>query len=60
MITLTLPWPPKELSPNARLHWRVVAKAKKALADYKKAIGRPEGLAELSVYYCEEAFTFLG
>lgn len=27
---VTLPWPPKELSPNARLHWRVVAKAKKA------------------------------
>lgn len=37
-----------------------VAKAKKAIADYKKAIGRPEGLAELSVYYCEEVFTFLG
>jgi hypothetical protein len=37
-----------------------VAKAKKAIADYKKAIGRPEGLAELSIYYCEEVFTFLG
>jgi len=37
-----------------------VAKAKKAIADYKKAIGRPEGLAELSVFYCEEVFTFLG
>ena len=36
MITLTLPWPPKELSPNARLHWRVVAKAKKA---YRAACG---------------------
>ena len=37
-----------------------VAKAKKAIADYKKAIGRPEGLAELSIYYCEEVCTFLG
>lgn len=37
-----------------------VAKAKKAIADYKKAIGRPEGVAELSVHYCEEVFTFLG
>lgn len=37
-----------------------VAKAKKAIADYKKAIGRPEGLAELSVYYCEEVCAFLG
>ena len=35
-LTLTLPWPPKELSPNARLHWRVVAKAKKA---YRAACG---------------------
>ncbi len=36
-----------------------VAKAKKAISDYKKAIGRPEGLAELSVFYCEEVFNFL-
>ena len=36
-----------------------VAKAKKAIADYKKAIGYPEGMAELSVFYCEEAIAFL-
>ena len=36
-----------------------VSKAKKAITDYKKAIGRPDGLAELSLYYCEEAFSFL-
>src|SRR5271166_3208609 len=35
-----------------------VAKAKKAIADYKKAIGYPEGMAELSVFYCEEAIVF--
>jgi hypothetical protein len=35
-----------------------VSKAKKAIADYKRAIGRPDGLAELSVFYCEEAFSF--
>jgi len=29
-----------------------VSKAKKAIADYKKAIGRTEGLAELSIFYC--------
>lgn len=28
--TVIFPWPPKELSPNARLHWRVLALAKKA------------------------------
>ena len=30
-----------------------VAKAKKAIADYKKAGGPTEGLAELMVFYCE-------
>ena len=35
-----------------------VAKAKKAISDYKKAIGRPEGLAELMVLYCERAAGF--
>jgi hypothetical protein len=37
-----------------------VAKAKKAISDYKKAIGRPEGLTELAVFYCEECAVFLG
>ena len=32
-----------------------VAKAKKAIADYRKAIGLPEGVSELSVFYCEMA-----
>ena len=36
-----------------------VSKAKKAIADYKKAIGRPEGMVELSIFYCEEAFGLL-
>jgi hypothetical protein len=36
-----------------------VSKAKKAIADYKKAIGRPEGMAELAIFYCEEAIGFL-
>src|SRR5450755_2236649 len=36
-----------------------VSKAKKAIADYKKAVGRPAGMAELSIFYCEEAFGFL-
>jgi len=37
---LTLPWPPKQLSPNARLHWSVVAKVKKAyrMACFTQAI----------------------
>ncbi|CAE6691123.1 hypothetical protein [Candidatus Nitrotoga fabula] len=35
-----------------------VAKAKKAISDYKKAVGQSEGLTELMVYYCERAAGF--
>lgn len=35
-----------------------VAKAKKAISDYRKAIGQPEGMAELMVFYCERAAGF--
>lgn len=34
MIALTLPWPPKALSPNARTHWSVRSKAAK---EYRQA-----------------------
>ena len=36
-----------------------VAKAKKAISDYQKAIGLPQGVAELCVFYCEEAVRLL-
>ena len=35
-----------------------VAKAKKAITDYKKASGTAHGLAELMVFYCERASGF--
>lgn len=35
-----------------------VAKAEKAISDYKKAVGQSEGLAELMVCYCERAAGF--
>ena len=35
-----------------------VAKAKKAIADYKNAADVPAGLAELTVYFCERAAGF--
>lgn len=46
-------WP--DLTRNQRPS---VAAAKKAIADYKKAIGQPDGLAELMVFYCEQAAGF--
>ncbi len=35
-----------------------VAKAKKAITDYKKAVGQSDGLAELMVYFCERGAGF--
>lgn len=35
-----------------------VSKAKKAIADYKKAVGRPGDMAELMTFYCEQAVGF--
>jgi hypothetical protein len=35
-----------------------VAKAKKAIADYRQAVGQPEGLAELMVFFGERAVGF--
>ena len=35
-----------------------VAKAKQSISNYKKAVGDPVGLAELMVFYCEQASGF--
>ncbi len=35
-----------------------VSKAEQAISDYKKAVGDPEGLTELMVFYCERAAGF--
>jgi hypothetical protein len=46
-------WPDMFRNRNAS-----VAEAKMSIANYKRAIGRPEGLAELMVFYCERASGF--
>lgn len=35
-----------------------MADAKKAISEYRKAIGRPEGVLELRLFWCEAASTF--
>lgn len=35
-----------------------ISNAKKAITDYKKAVGRPEDQAELMTFYCEQAAGF--
>lgn len=39
-----LPWPAKELSPNARQHWAAAARAKKAYRARCRALGLAAGL----------------
>jgi hypothetical protein len=47
------------LSPDLHKNQNVSAsKAKKVITDYKNAIGRPEELAELMVFYCERVADF--
>ena len=46
-------WPDMFKNQNAS-----VAQAKNAIANYKKAIGHADGLAELMVFYCERASGF--
>lgn len=42
--TVTLPWPPKELSPNARTHWRAKAPITKAYKNACWALCKEAGL----------------
>jgi hypothetical protein len=37
-----------------------VAKAKQTISSYRRAVGEPDGLAELMVFYCECAAGFCG
>lgn len=46
---LILPWPPKELSPNARMHWAALAKAKKAFRAHCAWAAREQGARRITV-----------
>lgn len=54
---IELPWPPKELSPNARVHWAVRARKAKAyraecrLLTLMASVAAPEGKALLSLEF---------
>lgn len=58
MLEIILPWPPKELSPNARLHWATLAKAKK---QYRHACAQQmvvQGARRIQAEGLEVEFTF--
>ena len=47
MLSITLPWPPSALSPNARHHWRVHAKAKKAYREACSLTAMSQGATQV-------------
>lgn len=59
MLELQLPWPPAQLSPNARLHWAIVYRAKAKYRDHCWAVVRAqtaERLDEKQEYALEFRF----
>jgi crossover junction endodeoxyribonuclease RusA len=42
IVDIQLPWPPRELSPNARLHWAMVYRAKAKYRDHCWALTREQ------------------
>jgi crossover junction endodeoxyribonuclease RusA len=57
-MSITLPWPPKELSPNARTHWAKKSKAAKAyraacyLLTKQAGVIAPEGQLLFDIEFC--------
>ncbi|MDG5822833.1 hypothetical protein [Xylella fastidiosa] len=49
MQSLTLPWPSKDLSPNARVHWTRRSKAVKQARGYAQIMARRAGWGGLSL-----------
>lgn len=57
-MNLILPWPCKELSPNARLHWRQVARAKKLYREACNTTARAQGAQKMTAERLHVSFTF--
>ena len=55
---LILPWPPKELSPNARMHWGALAKAKKAFRARCARAAREQGARAIQADNLHLSLTF--
>lgn len=58
MLHITLPWPPKELSPNARVHWAQLARAKKAYRAACAWTAREQGARRLEADKLTLSLTF--
>ena len=58
MVEVTLPWPPKALSPNSRLHWAVLAKAKKTYRHACAIVAKDQGLTKSEASALHLTITF--
>jgi crossover junction endodeoxyribonuclease RusA len=57
-MILTLPWPPKDLSPNARVHWSRLARAKKAYRAACAWSAKGQGAAKKDAQSLQVSLTF--
>lgn len=57
-LQITLPWPPKELSPNSRLHWSKLARAKKAYRAVCALQARAQGARQQKAMKLHLSLTF--
>ena len=55
---VTLPWPPKDLSPNARIHWSRLAKAKKAYRAAYALQAQAQGVRRVAAKKLHVSLTF--
>ena len=57
-MTLVMPWPSTDLSPNARVHWAVLARAKKKYREECGWQARSQGARRMSAERLDVTFTF--
>ena len=58
-MKLTLPWPPRDLSPNARVHWTRLATAKRAFRDAWAWTARQQGARRLDAQALHLSLVFV-
>ena len=59
MISLTLPWPPTGLSPNARTHWAKLAKLKKQYRQACAWSAKAQGAGRIDAQRLHVSLTFV-
>ena len=58
MMTLVMPWPSTDLSPNARVHWAVLARAKKRYREECGWQAKSQGARKIDAARLDVTFTF--